>query len=430
MEKQIKNLFFLIACSVLLFSCSKDDSTDLDEMTVIKGTLMSPNGETPISDATIFVPQDPSAFVASNDGDRNLTTYSDGCKTPEVPYIGYTCSKSDGSFELKIPYTEDPTVLVVFQSGAFQFSKEISLDGETMDVGLVPLETNSANIAVVTGYYDRMQDILAKLGFGSVVTDEDDWNYGELILGTETFDLYDGDGSLDYSYPSINELFEDNDGDGQIDLHNYDIVFINCGASETPLSGRPSGAIPDHREFHLQSLGNTTFSQEITDELQTFVEQGGILYCTDWAYDYVEQTFPAMIDFYGSDDVPADEPEISNAAQVGPGGIEVQGEILNDALGAWMAGVSCNENDNCLDSDGSVHITSFLSSWAMMNGAHPGANLETWIEAEVDGETIPMTVSFDAGAGKVIYSSYHTVHSNLSPYWKPQERVLQYLVFE
>lgn len=435
MKKSVYSIFALIFCAALFYSCSKDDSPDVKDngdMTVIKGILMSPNGETPISGATIFVPEDASAYTEANGLERETTsTENNDCQSPQVPYIGYTCSQSDGSFELQIPRTGANTVLVVFQSGAFNFTQEVSLTGQSTDFGVVTLDTGAANIAVVTGYYDRMQDILAKLGFGSVNSDTNDsWEYGQLILGTETFDLYDGDGSLDASsYPALNELFEDNDGDGTIDLHNYDIVFINCGASETPLAGRPSGTIPTHSDFHRHTMGNTTFSQEMTAELQSFVEEGGILYCTDWAYDYVEQTFPAMIDFNGSDNTPADQPENPSSAEIGPGGIEVQGEILDNPLESWLSTVSCNEDEDCLDADGTVHITSFLSSWAMMNGSQPNANLQTWIEGDVDGSTIPMTVSFDAGAGKVIYSSYHTVEDS-SPNWRPQERVLQYLVFE
>lgn len=283
MKKSVYSIFALIFCAALFYSCSKDDSPDVKDngdMTVIKGILMSPNGETPISGATIFVPEDASAYTEANGLERETTsTENNDCQSPQVPYIGYTCSKSDGRFELHIPKTDAYSVMVIFQSGAFSFTQEISLTGETTDFGIIPLETDAANIAVVTGHYDRMQDILAKLGFGTIISDsEDNWDYGQLVLGTETFDLYDGDGSLDTTYPALSELFEDSDGDGRIDLHNYDIVFINCGASEAPLTGRPSGIIPDHGDFHRHTMDNTPFSQEVTNELQAFVEEGGILY--------------------------------------------------------------------------------------------------------------------------------------------------------
>src|SRR5690625_3834539 len=366
MKPSTYRIFTLLFCIALFYSCSKDDIQDDGEMTIIKGVLMSPNGETPIPNATIFVPEDVSDYIDTNGSGMKTTNNDSGCQTPQIPYIGYTCSKFDGRFELQIPKTDAYSIMVIFQSGAFSFTQELLLTGETSDFGVIPLESNSANIAVVTGHYDRMQDILGKLGFGTINTDEDDyWGYGQLVLGTETFDLFDGDGSLDNSYPAINELFEDNDGDGQIDLHNYDIVFINCGASETPLTGRPSGIVPEHNDFHRHKMNNAPFSQELTDELQAFVEAGGVLYCTDWAYDYVEQTFPSKIDFYGSDDTPADQPEDPNAAEFGEGGIEVQGEILENSLGTWLTGVTCNESEVCLDDEGGVHITSFLSSWAM-----------------------------------------------------------------
>jgi len=81
-------------------------------------------------------------------------------------------------------------------------------------------------MAVVTGDYDRMEDILAKLGFGSLNS------WGQLELGTETFDLYDGNYSLpNASYRDFPDIFNDNDGDSKPDIYNYDIVFINCGNS-------------------------------------------------------------------------------------------------------------------------------------------------------------------------------------------------------
>lgn len=435
MKKLALKLIVFISFAAVLYSCSKEDSPTSGEATVIKGVLMSPNGETPISRATIFVPKDASGSSRVDLGMRQASvTNKGGCEAPNVPYIEFKCSGSDGAFELSIPMSDASTVPVVFQSGAFSFSIDVALTGQVLDLGVVKMETSAAKIAVVTGLYDRMQDILAKLGFGAIGTEISDFsNYGKLILGTENFDLYDGDGSLQgHDYPFMDALFVDNDGDGKIDLHNYDMVFINCGASENSFSTNltKKGEGLSHRDFHQHSMENTTLSLGGTNELHSFVENGGILYCTDWAYDYIEQTFPSMIDFYGSDDTPANQPELPFVAEQGPEDIDVQGEVLNSSLKSWLSGVTCNDKGSCLSSDGSVHITSFMQDWVMMHGPHPNANLVTWVEGEVEGETIPLTVSFNVGTGKVIYSSYHTAHSGFSPYWIPQERVLQYLVFE
>lgn len=435
MKRLALKLIVFISCATVLSSCSKDDAPTTGEATVIKGVLMSPNGETPIPRATIFVPIDASAYSSVALGTRKASaTGKGGCEAPNVPYIEFKCSGPDGTFELSIPKNDASTAPLVFQSGAFSFSIEVPLKGQVIDLGVVEMETSAAKIAVVTGLFDRMQDILAKLGFGAIGTEISDYsNYGKLILGTENFDLYDGDGSLHgHDYPLMEELFEDNDADGKIDLHNYDMVFINCGASENSFAtnSTKTGKGLSHRDFHRHSAENTSLTLGATNELHSFVENGGILYCTDWAYDYVEQTFPSMIDFYGSDAIPADQPELPFAAEIGPSDIDVQGEVLNSSLTSWLSGVTCNDRNTCLNTDGSVHITSFMEDWVMMHGPHPNADLDIWVEGEVEDKTIPLTVSFNVGTGKVIYSSYHTAHSGFSPYWIPQERLLQYLVFE
>ena len=43
----------------------------------------------------------------------------------------------------------------------------------------------------------------------------------------------------------------------------------------------------------------------------------------------------------------------------------------------------------------------------------------------------PLTISFDLGAGRVTYTSYHTEPSfDGSAGFLPQERILQFIVFE
>lgn len=432
MSRLTVSLVALVLCAAMFYSCSKDDSPDNGEMMTVKGVLTSPNGETPISGATVFISKEDISTIETSVS-PNLrqvkTNNSDECPTPPIPNLGFTCTESDGSFELSFPTGGNTSVVVVFQSSVFTFTQEILLSDESnIDLGVVEMEPAAANIAVVTGSFDSMQDILAKLGFGEVNA------YGKLILGTEVFDMYDGDFTLQYEdrdYPLMSELFEDTNGDGKIELHNYDIVFINCGASESAVSPYTidSRRSFSHDDYHRHGLGKTTLSQEAVNEIKTFVNNGGTLYCTDWAYSFVEQTFPEMIDFYGSDGTPANLPEEWSVAKVGQDGIEVAGEILDSSLSSWMSGVTCNEGD-CLESDGTVHITSFLGGWVKMNGPHEGANLFTWIQGEVEGVSIPLTVSFDSGSGKVVYSSYHTLHGSSMQGWFPQERVLQYLVFK
>jgi len=286
---------------------------------------------------------------------------------------------------------------------------------------------NSANdgaprIAVVTGIYDRMQDVLAKTGLGTVNES------GRLVLGSESFDLFDGDDSLGEEYREFSELFQTDPTTGNARINNYDIVFINCGATE----------------FSFVEVGPTYYADpednNVKTALFTYVTSGGRLYATDWAYDYIEQTFPEYIDFYGSEStVDRFEPELANAAEEG---IEIDSNnatVLVDDLSSFLNNSSCGEGTTCLNNDGTLHVEGFLPAWAIIEGAHAESTgvtiyTEGFAPASVDyldeeSETRPLMVSIDIGEGKVFFSSYHT-ENLISTQLLPQERALQFLVFE
>ena len=268
-------------------------------------------------------------------------------------------------------------------------------------------------MAVVTGHYDRMQNVLAKLGFGEIDS------FGNLVLGTEKFDLYDGDGSLDSSYPDFDTIFNDGDGDSKPDIHNYDIVFINC-------------------ETSYENLLSDSSRVQI---LREYVRNGGRLYVTDRSYDFIERVFPEFIDFYLSDYTPEADPETMNAAQQGNGGITTEADVKDNMLKEWLKVVSCVDTmDNpveCVNpSTGKVQIGGFASDWAVMNGPHTSkaSEVKIWVEGPVefgypiDSGIKPLTASFPFGSGKVLFTSYHTEAANITGLL-PQERILQYLVF-
>ncbi len=261
-----------------------------------------------------------------------------------------------------------------------------------------------------------MEDILAKLGFGEV-----DPTTHQLIAGTEKFDIYDPT-DLDENYPSLETLFEDDPATQKPRLFNYDIIFINCDDSPN------SYLLPQ--------------DPETTTLIRDYVNQGGRLYVTDLSYDYIEHAFPEYIDFLHSDDSEENEPELINIAEYGFWGITPDAQIHNDQLTAWLANVTC-EGGSCLNDDDTVTIKGFLRYWALMNGAEPSMTDEvtTWVSgpvvwADIFADTFeqegikPLTVTFDFGQGRVLYTSYHTEDEDpVAGFW-PQERILQYLIFE
>ena len=66
------------------------------------------------------------------------------------------------------------------------------------------------------------------------------------------------------------------------------------------------------------------------------MQQGGRLYVSDLAYDFVEQAFPGYIDFEGSAGTSAASAEVPNVAELGISGI-TSDATLDPALQAWSA---------------------------------------------------------------------------------------------
>ena len=408
--RNIKSLTILYALFSLfiLASCGGGGGGGGDEKT-LNGVLLAPDGKTPIAGATVYVPGSSSA--------GGLITTAQGCEPPPESYVVYTCTEPDGSFSITLNRLSG-TVTLKFKKGSFQKTLVVNLNLPSNNIGSVVLPSNPAQgapkIAVVTGSWDKMENVLAKLGFGSV----DSW--GQLQLGTETFDLYDGNYSLpDTTYKNFPDIFNDNDGDSKPDIYNYDIVFINCGNSYE------STVLTDTNKVNI---------------LRNYVLNGGKLYITDLSYDFVEQVFPEYIDFYGSDSTPENDPEPRNTAEAGTGGITTDAEVLDSTLKDWLKNVSCVDRYgnpvSCIDpTTERVHIEGFLSGWAVINGPHSGkaSDVKVWVKGDVtwsSGSGIkPLTVTFKFGAGKVLYTSYHTESSYSAAGLLPQERILQYLVF-
>lgn len=409
----MKNLQFfgMGALCALVLSCSGNQSGGDPGQgggNFLTGTFVAPDGQTPIAGATVWIPGSGPSPV--------LSSLSSDCESPPESYRVFACTGPDGTFRLNIQGISGAVTLKL-KKGAFMQTLNIDLNSGGSDLGQITLgqdpSTGAPKMAVVTGSYDRMQDVLAKLGFGEIDS------FGNLRLGTERFDLYDGNSSLDPSYPDFDTIFNDGDGDSKPDINNYDIVFINCGTNY---------------EFLLSDSSKVQILRE-------YVQNGGRLYVTDLSYDFVEQVFPEFIDFYLSDSTPEADPETMNEAQQGSGSITTEADIKDNMMKEWLKIVSCVDTmDNPVDcvnpSTGKVDIEGFLPGWAVMNGSHPSkaSEVKIWVEGPVefgypiDSGIKPLTASFPFGSGKVLFTSYHTEAANITGLL-PQERILQYLVF-
>lgn len=309
----------------------------------VDGRVCAPDGTTWLADATVSV-------------DRG-----DGTTAQDT-------TDADGRYHLEGVPAGTQTVTVTKGSFSTSFTVTVT-EGQTT---LVPdeqcqLEAPEVRIAVVTGMYDRVQDVLTDLGVDSANVDQ-----------------FNGEG---FGTAWTADLLED-----YATLSQYDIVFLNCGI--------------DDGDFLTPLLANDV----AVANLQQFVTNGGSVYASDWAYSVVERAWPQSIDFYGNDNG-------LGASKRGAVTDLLMGTIVDPLLVASMG-------------SSQIELHYPLVSWVPMEAVTSSVKIYIQGDAPIDdGSTlrdVPHTVGFNAGAGRVIYTSFHQ-EPGISP---AQERVLQLLMFE
>jgi len=191
----------------------------------LKGLVCTPNGNGGVAGATVTVlTDDPVTGTTDQDGRFRIDGLPPGKWDVEI---------SKGSF------VQDYTVKLV--------------DGQVtnLDPGerCVPLDQGDLKIAVVTGQYDKIQDLLDQLGL--------DYDIVKGITGNDHVQFLRDPAAL----------------------AKYDLIFFNCGLAENW----------------------TSYRDEVTANLKDYVKNGGSIYASDWAYLLVERTWPDEIDFVGDD---------------------------------------------------------------------------------------------------------------------------------
>lgn len=451
----------LAACG----SSSGSSSTGLNSATSVTGTCRSASGD-PMPGTTVYLPGVAVAAQvakATRSFDKAVTA-SDGttCEDPASAdqSLASACSAQDGSFTINTSAVTSNPTQIVFVKGALRMVKDLSCTGttcalESSSTSFGGTGTTWPRVAVVTGAYDRMEDVLAKLA-DSNTGDETNGSYGRVnsssgvfVYGSEygtnlTIIAGGGTSSPTENAESLTYTTWDKYLDGTQPLVSggsplFDVIFINCG--------------DDYDDA-------TNLSSAAKTRLQEYVNAGGRLYVTDLSYDFVEQPFPQVMQFEGDPVDPATPGDFGDA-ETGTSGIKGDAAVNDSSMLSWLGGVAVNghdastpgnpENDcsgevggytshtGAVTSSSKLPTDDFLSGWAHMVGAHTGYSPTIWISTGSgdvsfnDGlDNRPLTVSMGVGSngGKVIYSSYHTAHTCPTLTFWPQERVLQYLIFE
>jgi hypothetical protein len=365
----MKKLLPLLICCALVFSCSKDDNGPggAGNLT-ISGKVMSPNNAFPISKAKIKV------FNGTQLLEQTVADALGNFSVTHLPEGNLTVKLSKGKFTREIS--------VGLHADYVLQSTERTLD-------------TFPHIAVVTGDYDKIEDILFNIG----IVDPD--------TGAPAFDVINpnagrpappsirgehrGETARSSSVPvnvgfGLGTLLHDPEM-----LASYDIIFFNCG-------------------------GNEAFADDTVAmaNLKTYIQNGGIVYATDWSFKYLKAMFP-------------DGDYLTFATPEKSGNSVTANVVLGDEdLSTWLQGQG-------IVTEPSIQINGFLGAWQMVDSFN-AANVNAWAVADAvtySGNVFPnkpLSFTFAYGCGGVFYSSFHT-HGNDSSE-ATIEQMMQYFIFE
>ena len=364
-------LQFLIATVVAtLMACNGDqgftpDDNDANgnEPGQISGRICDPSGRTWLADAMAYT-----NIVVDGQLTGTRVAYSD----------------RDG-FWLLDDLPGDEYYQVFVQHGSeILFDEEVYVTaGQTTQLEepdcFDPLELK---VAIVTGDYDDFQLVLQQMGFANYTV------FDGLVTGTNICDICEDN--------LRNFLLNDEW------MQQFDIIMLNGGHVEEDII------------YNVDPKnGNDGDSDAIMGNIVKFVQNGGSIYASDWAYDDVEVGWHDRIEFLGNDEEP-------NDAQAGDQQL-VSATISDSALAAWLG-----SKDSLVDIDYDLPVWPAIESVEDTVSVHLSGNVNVRIGTYTDTvNASPLLVSFNDGQGKVVYATFR-VAKNASA---DMLLILQYMMY-
>lgn len=362
------------------------DDVDLDCVpdgtdATLTGTVHAPEGTIPISGALVYFTETPPDPIPDEVYCNDCVEI--GCETAHV------LTEADGSFSL--PVASGAGWLVVEKG---QFRRVSELEVSPGDLALTQALTDlpdyrdedaglfAPNIALGYGTWDRLEDLLAKLGLGTA-------QGGTFQPGEHHFDLYSRHGAEAGSVGDFHELLHDLEA-----MRRYHIIFFACD-------------------------GDWLDPQEI-DNVRTWASEGGRFYATDLEAFKVEETFGQYQTF---------EHIGSLLSFSWPGRVEDEGLL------AWLQAQGHGELIQLHDNASQISalhevIVEDAEGEPVDVGHRVMLSAET---ANENGEPVggwsPAAVMGQYGCGRVAYSTYHTTSIPHGGF-EPQELTMLYLILE
>jgi hypothetical protein len=351
-----------------------------------------------------------------------------------------TFSSHDGSFTLSI----DPgTYWLVIQKGQFRSERQITVEpGQAL--ALTAAETTLPSVhdpdngswvprvAVVLGSDDRIENVLGKIGFGTMQNNRVTSTGREMVV----YQNLDGDS---VSIPDSEITGTGNALLGDLAaLKRFHIVFFAC------------------------STADLNMTPQVRRNIREYVNAGGKIYVTDWAGEVMDQAFPPQVTFHGYNDrrgtadttgtydpiALTDAIDQAGTANGTSSPFQTTDSRPVDAdlktwLGLQSAPTPASATARPINVDAGFLIDHHYNRINALTPVQVGVDEQgapiintpkVWLEGSARGGTAgqkyPYSVTFEpTGCGRVLYSTYETsgaAHASLYP----QERVLLYLIME
>ena len=233
----------------------------VSEQQKVSGFIVESDGATPVYNATIAIlGKKAEQFIQRAE---NMQP----CISPAKPNINFVCSKEDGSFNLDVSQIRDfPVTITIEKEDEIQ---EIALSENDLKSGLgtIAMISKSSRIkdkvAVVMDFYNPIKEIQK-----FVSENNGDTQAVALQLMNEYQNLFQiSDDNSEVTYPTFYSLFVDADKNGEADIFNYDVVYINS----------------------RQQSDISLLDESLRAQLLDYISKGGKLNVTEWTVEMQQE---------------------------------------------------------------------------------------------------------------------------------------------
>jgi len=380
-----------------------------------------PGQEIPIAGALVYVTTTQPPPIP--DG-----VYCEQCvATPQ----GGTLTNADGSFLLEVP---PGNYWLIIQKGQYRIDQMVGLSvGATAlppNQTTLPSQWNPAmglympKVAMAQGTNDNIEDILAKLGIGTLSGNGFGGPLGEGGASEIAIYQYSGTaaGSVEFLLRNMDEM------------RKFHIIFFPCAVS-------------------MGSLNALLSDQTVLANIRRYVQEGGKLYVTDWSGELADRAFPQQIQLgdSGADSEGTYDPAALTGTLTVTGDADggfynlSDGKVLDQGLHDWLGlqtGPTENGGVGLYNAD-SFEVTDLWNWVKKLNPVQIGVDAmdlpiydtpKAWVAgtkpSEPGATQKPIAVTYEpTGCGKVLFTAFQTANAEHQGLY-PQERVLLYLIME